>query len=116
MAEAPPPPDDVPAAPLGLCREIVGTPTTMAPEVAQGAWHDPFAADAWSLGVCLLALLAPREHDEYDYQRTPFYPWVEACATRATAWSPAWALRASARSAPHRPKPHFLQKRHRYQP
>ena len=32
----PPPPDDVPAAALGVCREIVGTPTTMAPEVAQG--------------------------------------------------------------------------------
>ena len=54
-------------------------PTSPPPQVARGAWHDPFAADAWSLGVCLLALLAPREHDEYDYHRTPFYPWLEAC-------------------------------------
>ena len=81
---------DLPAAQLaalrratthGVSREPYGTPSTMAPEVVTGRWYCPYTADAWSLGICLLTIFAPHEHDEYDYDRTPFYPFGEA-ATR----------------------------------
>ena len=52
----------------------------MAPEVMGGQWYCPFAADAWSLGICILALLAPRDVDEYEFNRTPFYPFLVADA------------------------------------
>ena len=51
-----------------------------ASEVRMGRWYCPFAADSWSLGVCLLALAAPREYDEYEMDRTPFYPFTCADA------------------------------------
>ena len=67
------------AAPfLGATNDPYGTASTMAPEVSMGRWYCPYAADSWSLGVCLLTLAAPREYDEYEMDRTPFYPF--ACA------------------------------------
>ena len=65
---------------LGATNDPFGTPTTMASEVRMGRWYCPFAADSWSLGVCLLALAAPREYDEYEMDRTPFYPFTCADA------------------------------------
>ena len=62
----------------GVSRELCGSATTMAPEVLQEKWYCPFRADAWSLGTCLLALLAPREFDEFDFERIPFYPFTRA--------------------------------------
>ena len=87
----------------GVCTEVVGTATTMAPEVVRGDPHEPFAADAWSLGVCVLTLMAPRELDEYDFSRPPFYPWCEADAA-ADADFAAFADAAS-RPAPPPPPP-----------
>ena len=63
--------------PRGVSREPYGTVTTMAPEVHSRRWYCPFASDLWSLGVCLLTLAAPREYDEYECDRTPFYPFRE---------------------------------------
>ena len=63
---------------LGVTHEQVGTETTMAPEVVAGQWYCPYTADAWSLGICILALLAPRDVDEYEFDRTPFYPFLVA--------------------------------------
>lgn len=72
----------LPADADGACREQVGSPATMAPEVRgdELCWYCPFAADAWSLGACLLALLAPRDPDEFE-ARAPFYPF--RCADAA---------------------------------
>jgi len=64
-----------------LTRESVGTASTAAPEVIEAyhavVWHCPFTADAWSLGVCTLTLLAPREFDEAE-NRPAFYPFTVA--------------------------------------
>jgi len=91
----------------GVCGDACGTPTTMAPEALAARWHCPFLADAWSLGVCLLTLVAPRELDEYEYDRTPFYPFAraDACddddyaAFAAAAFADAWD------TSPQRPPP-----------
>ena len=91
----------------GVCGDACGTPTTMAPEALAARWHCPFLADAWSLGVCLLTLVAPRELDEYEYDRTPFYPFTraDACndddyaAFAAAAFADAWD------TSPQRPPP-----------
>ena len=91
----------------GVCGDACGTPTTMAPETLAARWHCPFLADAWSLGVCLLTLVAPRELDEYEYDRTPFYPFAraDACddddyaAFAAAAFADAWD------TSPQRPPP-----------
>ena len=76
----------------GVSNEAVGTSTTMAPEIFELApsasitasasglqqCYCPFAADSWSLGICMLTLLAPREFDEFEFDRTSFYPFVQA--------------------------------------
>ena len=68
------------AVPLGVSRDPYGTLTTMAPEVVRRQWYCPFRADSWSLGICLLTLVAPRDFDEFDLTRPPFYPFTEAHA------------------------------------
>ena len=42
----------------GVSCEPVGSLTTMAPEVLAGRWYCPYRADAWSLGVCLFAMVS----------------------------------------------------------
>eukprot|EP00316_Scyphosphaera_apsteinii_P001102 CAMPEP_0119302450 /NCGR_PEP_ID=MMETSP1333-20130426/4038_1 /TAXON_ID=418940 /ORGANISM="Scyphosphaera apsteinii, Strain RCC1455" /LENGTH=542 /DNA_ID=CAMNT_0007304797 /DNA_START=62 /DNA_END=1690 /DNA_ORIENTATION=+ len=54
-----------------------GTLVTMAPEVIGARWYCPYKADSWSLGICLLAILAPRPFDE-DEPRAAFYPFLQA--------------------------------------
>ena len=48
---------DAPKGRPGVCHDVVGTPSTMAPEVVREEPHDPYAADAWSLGTCVLTLV-----------------------------------------------------------
>jgi serine/threonine protein kinase len=47
----------VPEEETEITVEDVGTPAYRAPELASQATYDPFAADVWSLGVCLYCTL-----------------------------------------------------------
>ena len=40
-------------------------------KVLSARWHCPYRADVWSLGVCLLAMCAPREIDPHCEARAP---------------------------------------------
>ena len=67
------------------CNEECGTQTTMAPEIFgygdYDRYYDPTLADVWSLGITVVALLAPRTPDEHGYDRHGYYAWSSA------AWS-----------------------------
>ena len=56
----------------GLSNAPCGTLATMAPEVYGRRWHDPMAADVWSLGATVLALVAPHKHGDSDGD---YYAW-----------------------------------------
>ena len=64
------------------CKEDCGTRTTMAPEVIDCAYSEygyvPKFADVWSLGVTVLALLAPRTPDEHGCDEHGYYAWSSA--------------------------------------
>ena len=57
----------------GLSNAPCGTLATMAPEVYGGRWHDPMAADVWSAGVTVVALVA--SHKDGDDSCGDYYPW-----------------------------------------
>ncbi len=66
----------------GLSDAFCGTSTTMAPEVYSCRLYDPRAADMFSLGATVLALLAPHEFGVYawsvaDVREAPEYGQYE---------------------------------------
>ena len=63
-------------------KEECGTQTTIAPEIIDccyyNRYYDPTLADVWSLGVTVLALLAPRTPDEHGCDEHGYYAWSSA--------------------------------------
>lgn len=63
----------------GLTGSMAGTMYSMAPEVLEGKYYNPYKADVWSLGVLLYILL----QEKYPYWKNKYH---DVLIHRATNW------------------------------
>ncbi|KAF0700497.1 Aste57867_8981 [Aphanomyces stellatus] len=71
------------------CKDTVGKPFYMAPEVVQGIEYDPAKADVWSLGIMLFMLLSGIPLWQIAAPKDPLFAFVKKQGLRrvTTAWN-----------------------------